>query len=151
MVQELVVAEARSWIGTPYRHQASLKQKGCDCIGLIIGIWRELFNGLPLEFKLPVYTPGWAEETKKSQLVEISRQYLTEVAVDDFMDGDVIMYRMLRSAPTKHCAIVSSSSTIIHAYQGHGVIETPFLTHSKNLAHTHTFRFPTEVKWQHKD
>ncbi len=32
-----IVAEARSWIGTPHRHQASLKDVGCDCFGLVLG------------------------------------------------------------------------------------------------------------------
>jgi len=36
----LIVAEARRWIGTPYRHQASLIGVGCDCLGLVRGIWR---------------------------------------------------------------------------------------------------------------
>jgi cell wall-associated NlpC family hydrolase len=33
-----IVAEARTWIGTPYRHQASLKGVGCDCLGLVRGV-----------------------------------------------------------------------------------------------------------------
>ena len=39
-----IVAEARGWIGTPYRHQASLKGVGADCIGLVRGVWRA-FHG----------------------------------------------------------------------------------------------------------
>jgi NlpC/P60 family putative phage cell wall peptidase len=37
-----VVAEARSWIGTPYRHQGRLKGVGVDCLGLIVGVARAL-------------------------------------------------------------------------------------------------------------
>ena len=37
-----IVGAARGWIGTPYRHQASLKGVGCDCLGLLRGVWREL-------------------------------------------------------------------------------------------------------------
>ena len=37
---EEIVAAARSWIGTPYRHQASLKGVGCDCLGLVRGVGR---------------------------------------------------------------------------------------------------------------
>ena len=40
-----VVAEARSWIGTPFHWQASLKGVGCDCKGFVAGVAREL--GLP--------------------------------------------------------------------------------------------------------
>lgn len=32
-----LVAAARSWVGTPYRHQHKLKGVGVDCVGLIIG------------------------------------------------------------------------------------------------------------------
>ena len=35
---------AYSWIGTPYRHQASRKGVGCDCLGLVLGVWRELYG-----------------------------------------------------------------------------------------------------------
>jgi NlpC/P60 family putative phage cell wall peptidase len=42
-----IVAEARSWIGTPYRHQASLKGVGCDCLGLVRGVWRAVLGAEP--------------------------------------------------------------------------------------------------------
>jgi NlpC/P60 family putative phage cell wall peptidase len=41
MEPEHLVTLARGWIGTPYRHQASLKGVGCDCLGLLRGVWRE--------------------------------------------------------------------------------------------------------------
>ena len=37
-----VLEAATGWIGTPYRHQASQKGVGCDCLGLVRGVWREL-------------------------------------------------------------------------------------------------------------
>ena len=39
-----IVAEARNGIGTPYRHQGSLKGVACDCIGLVRGVWRALYR-----------------------------------------------------------------------------------------------------------
>ena len=50
-----IVAAARSWLGTPYRHQMSLKGEGCDCIGLIRGVWREMIE--PEPWKMPPYSP----------------------------------------------------------------------------------------------
>ena len=38
--REQIVAAARGWVGTPYRHQASLKGIGADCLGLVRGVWR---------------------------------------------------------------------------------------------------------------
>lgn len=40
-----VLAEARSWLGTPFVWQASLKGVGCDCKGFVAGALRGL--GLP--------------------------------------------------------------------------------------------------------
>ena len=37
-----IVAAARAWIGTPYVHQGSALGAGCDCLGLLRGIWREV-------------------------------------------------------------------------------------------------------------
>lgn len=33
-----VVAEARAWLGTPFRHQGRRKGEGVDCIGLVVGV-----------------------------------------------------------------------------------------------------------------
>ena len=38
----MVIAIARSWLGTPYHDQASLRGVGCDCLGLARGVWREV-------------------------------------------------------------------------------------------------------------
>ena len=77
-----IVCEARSWIGTPYRHQASLKGVGCDCLGLIRGVWRALYGDEP-EAVLP-YTPDWAEAGKREILAETAARHLTPVALEQF-------------------------------------------------------------------
>jgi hypothetical protein len=58
MTPDRIIAEARSWIGTPYRHQASLKGVGCDCLGLLRGVWRAVMGAEP---ETPPYAPDWAE------------------------------------------------------------------------------------------
>ncbi len=42
-----IVAAARGWIGTPYRHQGQVKGVGCDCLGLVRGVWRDLYGAEP--------------------------------------------------------------------------------------------------------
>jgi cell wall-associated NlpC family hydrolase len=39
---ELVAKEALEWVGTKFHPQASVKQVGCDCKGLVWGVAREL-------------------------------------------------------------------------------------------------------------
>jgi len=47
LTRAAIVAEARSWIGTRYRHQGSLKGVGCDCLGLVRGVWRNCIGAEP--------------------------------------------------------------------------------------------------------
>ena len=42
-----VISVARSWLGTPYHDQASLRGVGCDCLGLARGVWREVVGPEP--------------------------------------------------------------------------------------------------------
>ena len=68
-----IVETARSWIGTPYRHQASLKGVGCDCLGLVRGVWREIYGGEP-ELP-PAYQPDWAERSGEDRLRDAARRH----------------------------------------------------------------------------
>ena len=54
-----VIAIARSWLGTPYHDQASLRGVGCDCLGLARGVWREVVG--PEPFPIPPYSRDWGE------------------------------------------------------------------------------------------
>ena len=56
---EACVAEARRWIGTPYLHQASVRGAGCDCLGLLRGVWRAVYGSEPEA--VPAYTADWSE------------------------------------------------------------------------------------------
>ena len=53
-----VVDAARLWLGTPYVHQASVRGSGSDCLGLIRGVWRDLYGAEPEA--PPAYTADWA-------------------------------------------------------------------------------------------
>jgi len=48
-----VVAEARKWLGTPFRHQGRSREHGVDCIGLImqVAVDMGLVSISELEFK----------------------------------------------------------------------------------------------------
>jgi len=116
---------ARSWIGTPYVHQASVKGAGCDCLGMLRGVWREL-NGAEAETP-PPYSPHWAgsEETLRDALA----RHLSEIGVKDLAPGDVALFRMAARGPAKHCAIVGEKAgalTLIHARQNKRVSEEAF-------------------------
>src|SRR5690606_34535921 len=121
-----IVAAARGWIGTPYRHQASAKGAGCDCLGLVRGVWREVIGAEPET--VPPYAPDWAEVGARETLLAAARRWLVEVAPAAMVPGDVLLFRMAAGSPVKHCAILSSlgppQPRIIHAYWGRAVVES---------------------------
>lgn len=119
-----VIAAARGWLGTPYRHRASLKGAGCDCLGLIRGVWRELKGAEPLP--LPPYDPGWAEAAGEERLWHAARACLTP-RKGEAQPGDVLLFRMRERAVAKHLGIHVGGRTprFVHAYSGFGVVESP--------------------------
>ena len=98
------LAIARAWIGTPYVHQASLKGVGCDCLGLLRGIWRELYGEEPEE--IPPYSLDWAEATGAETLYMALERHCREVTREQIAAGDIALFRMLPRGPAKHCGIV---------------------------------------------
>jgi NlpC/P60 family putative phage cell wall peptidase len=121
MSVERIVAAARSWIGTPYLHQASLKGVGCDCLGLLRGVYRDVVGDEP-ELP-PAYSADWAEASGREAMAAAARRHLVEIAAGDFAAGDVILFRWRDGLPAKHCAIAMSADTMVHAHDGAEVAE----------------------------
>jgi hypothetical protein len=121
-----VLAEARAWLGTPYQHQASLKGVGCDCLGLVRGVWRAL-NGAEREAP-PPYRPDWAELETGEPLLEGLGRTLVAIAPEEARPGDVLVFRMAAGAAAKHCALLSAhdpaGTRMIHAYWGRACVES---------------------------
>ncbi len=117
-----VVAAARVWIGTPYVHQASVRGAGTDCLGLVRGVWRDLFGAEPEA--APAYTPDWAEASGEETMAEAARRHLVEIECAQAGAGDVVLFRMRAAGMAKHAAILSAPDRMIHAYSGRAVVET---------------------------
>jgi len=119
-----ILAEAADWIGTPYRHQASAKGAGADCLGLVRGVWRALYGAEPET--PPPYTPDWAEREGAETLLEAARRHMREIALPEAAPGDVLLFRMDTQSPVKHAAILDQHDRIIHAYWGRAVVRSRF-------------------------
>ena len=125
-----IVTEARSWIGTPYRHQASLKGVGCDCLGLVRAMWRLVEGEEP---PIPMdYSSDWGDANGEETLLHAAylnmRPVFREVppwsrpAFAEPGVGDVLLFRWRDHLPAKHCAILTEPGRIIHAYDGAGKV-----------------------------
>jgi NlpC/P60 family putative phage cell wall peptidase len=134
-----IVAEARSWIGTPYRHQASLKGVGCDCLGLVRGVWRAVIGREPE--RAPPYTPDWAEASGSEALARAAARHLIAVPLEKFAPGDVLLFRWRSHLPAKHAGIVTAKDLMVHAHDGAAVAEVAIVPWwRRRLAYA--FRFP---------
>ncbi len=137
--RDFIVAEARRWIGTPYIHQASVLGAGCDCLGLVRGVWRALIGPEP-EQPGP-YSPDWAEATGEERLLTAAQRYLHQCSTPDFRAGDVLMFRWRPGLPAKHLGIATTLTTMVHAHDGANVCETPIAKAWRNRL-AFVFSFP---------
>ena len=114
-----VIAEARTWAGTPFHHQARLKGVGCDCIGLVLGVGRAL--GL-----LPpgLDATGYARQPDGSSLRDGFDRYGVPLAIEQVRPGDILLMRIRRDP--QHVGILLPGGAIIHAHSAVGrVVEVP--------------------------
>jgi NlpC/P60 family putative phage cell wall peptidase len=144
LTRSQIIAEARSWIGTPYGHQASLKGVGCDCLGLVRGVWRALIGEEPE--RAPPYSRDWAEAAGEETLAKAARRHLVEIDCQCATRGDVLLFRYSDRYPAKHAAIVTAchadgSALMVHAHDGAAVAEVAIAPWwRRRLAYA--FRFP---------
>lgn len=142
-MSDLAVAIARSWIGTPYVHQASARAAGSDCLGLIRGIWRELYGAEPEP--VPPYSADWGEMGRTEILLRGATRHLVALSRDaQEAPGQVLLFRMREGAIAKHLGLLvqlGERSSFVHAYSGHGVIESPYSAAWRQRV-VQRFRFP---------
>ncbi len=115
-VGERVVRLAEQWIGTPYRHQGTTLGVGCDCIGLIRGVWRALYGEEPEA--VPPYAPDWAERSGDDRLLVAGlRLFGTPVPSVEMIPGDVLLFRWRPDCAAKHAGILVGPDHFVHAYE----------------------------------
>ncbi len=123
-----IVAVARSWLGTPYRHQGCLKGVGCDCLGLVRGVWQEI-HGHEVR-QIPPYSRHGRDVEGAERLLEAAATYLVprNVPVTGNLEfpGSVVLFQLHGKLPPRHCGIIVQDNGFIHAQERLGVIVTPF-------------------------
>lgn len=118
-INQRVLSIAQQWLGTPYRHGASRAQVGCDCLGLIRGIWRELYGCEPEP--ATTYSRDWAELTQDEPLIDAASRHMHAKNLTDICAGDLLVFRWRDGVAAKHLGILAPDNRFIHAYEGHSV------------------------------
>ncbi len=113
-MREQILAEARTWIGTPYRHQASLRGVGCDCLGLVRGVWRVLYTSEPEA--TPAYAPDWADLIWFPLVVIIQLIFTTGLALA--LSALTVHFRDIRDLLSNLLTFWFFATPIIYYYDG---------------------------------
>jgi len=120
MQRAMVVAAARSWIGTPYHNCADIKGAGVDCGMLIVRVFVD--TGLCAPFEPRPYPPDWHLHRSEEKYLGFVFDRAGEV--ERPQAGDVMVLRVGRCY--SHGGIVTRPRplTIVHAYyQARRVVE----------------------------
>ena len=139
LTRTAIITEARSWIGTPYRHQASLKGVGCDCLGLVRGVWRAVIGEEPE--RAPTYSRDWAEASGAETFAHAARKHLVEIDPAQVQPGDVLLFRYAPRYPAKYAAIITAPELMVHAHDGAAVAEVAIAPWWRRRI-AYAFRFP---------
>jgi len=114
-----IVSCAREWLGTPFVHAQSARGIGADCIGLFLGVAREL--GIA-DYEPPPYSTQVNPAFLRDQIEGFFRRVDGEPQA-----GDLLLLEFRGEAT--HCAMATGEGTIIHAYDSPSVgrvVEHPF-------------------------
>lgn len=122
-----IIAAARRWIGTPFHHQASLFQIGCDCLGLVRGVWRDVIGQEPEQ--APPYSVDWPATAGRDQLRDALSRHFHSIDVQNYRAGDVLLFRFRAYGPATHVGVATSLTHLVHAQSGARVTETAIGTH----------------------
>lgn len=137
--RDRVLAEARAWIGTPYRHQGEIFQVGCDCLGLVRGVWHAVCGG---ETERPgPYAADWAECADGDPLLDAARRHCREIPLAEAEPGDLLAFRWRAGVAAKHLGILSGAGRFIHAYSGSAVVDSALVPQWRRRI-AGAFRFP---------
>lgn len=130
MTRDEIVAEARSWIGTPWHHQGRVKGVGVDCVGVAIGVVRA--------FGIPVADDrNYPLSPFDHRLQEAIEAHCTRTRIVDV--GDLVLFRFLGFP--QHVGI-DCGATFIHCWQSAGHCAEQYWDNKWRLRVVARYRLP---------
>lgn len=109
-----IITEARTWVDTPYRHQGRTKGVEVDCIGLPIGVAREL-HIRPDSFFLMLARDyrAYNRASIDNSLYNACKKFVPEVLRRQRMPSDIVLF--LIEKELRHAGILTENNTVIHS------------------------------------
>jgi cell wall-associated NlpC family hydrolase len=116
--REAVIAEAKTWLGTPWRHMQRLKGVGVDCANLPADVYEKCGVIDHLEADYP---RQWMLHRKQDRFIEwIVFAGGREITFDELLPGDLILWKF--GLTYSHSGFWLGDGVILHAYIGQGVV-----------------------------
>lgn len=115
--QSAIVAEAESWLSTPYHHAADVKGAGVDCAMLPCRVYHAV-GLIPYVDPRP-YPHDWMLHRDDSRYLDWVEKFASKV--DEPMPGDLALFRIARCLA--HGGIVVGPDLMIHACLHAGRVE----------------------------
>ena len=114
-----LVAEAKSWVGTPYRGWANIKGVGADCGQFLYGVYRAL--SLIPAMELPKdYSLQAAQHQASGEYMAVIDRFFRVIPESEVKPADLVCYQI--GQDMAHAAfIVSWPGFVIQAELRHGV------------------------------
>jgi NlpC/P60 family putative phage cell wall peptidase len=142
-IRKAIIEEARSWIGTPFRHQCNLKGVGVDCVGLILGV------GEKFDFKIEphLWEPyaNYAKLPNPSKMKRALNQFMKQCFnKEEALVGDIMFLEWRHELPM-HLAFLSELNgrkTLIHALSEIGKVVEHSYTELWQDRATSAWRYP---------
>jgi cell wall-associated NlpC family hydrolase len=106
-----VVAEARSWIRTPYQHAADRRRGGVDCAMLLVRVFVD--TGLVASFDPRPYSRTWFLHRDEPLYLGIVQRYAREIFTPP-QPGDIAMFKIARQYA--HAGVVTQWPKLVHAF-----------------------------------
>jgi cell wall-associated NlpC family hydrolase len=113
----LVVAEAESWLSTPYHHMGRVKGVGVDCLTLLAEVYERA--GIAPHLEIPFYPPDWNLHRDAERYLEGIMGYAREIEGPP-LPGDIALFRFGRCFA--HGVIVVEWPRLIHAWADTNVL-----------------------------
>ena len=113
-----LVAEARSWLGTPWRHRGRIRGAGVDCAQFVIGVYAGV--GLIELIDTGEYPRDWHIHRDTERFLAHVMPFAREITAEQTGPGDLVLCKIGRVY--SHGVIVLDWPQGIHAAVNEGAV-----------------------------
>jgi cell wall-associated NlpC family hydrolase len=113
-----VIAEARSWLRTPYHHMGRIKGAGTDCAMILAEVYHAALPERVPRLEVESYPMDWSMHRSAERYLAYVTRFAREIAAPP-APADLVLYRWGRCLA--HGAIVVAWPRVIHAMARDGV------------------------------